>query len=201
MRYIKWGLVVVLLAGAVGFLNYYLPQRDIVQIVGTDIKRADGGTDPVTGAQISRDVRYINARTASGAPRVYRNEDTGWGWPPYGKFNSGDLTARAQGLAGTDTWVALSHYGWRVQLFDMFPNALKIRQVDGPDVSLVPWFNIVFLIGLAIVVLLIWGWWQRFRARRIDPVLEDIGDGVEAVGDHAEGLWKRMTRFLGGGRR
>jgi hypothetical protein len=133
---------------------------------------------------------------ANGSTQVYRNEDTRWGWPPYGKFSSGDMTARAQDLAGSGTWVALTHYGWRIQLFDMFPNAVRIRVVDGPDIRLIPWFNIVFLTLLAIVLLLIWRWWNRFHERRIEPVLEDIGDGVEAIGDTAEGVWGRIKRLF-----
>ncbi|MBL4852981.1 MAG: DUF1523 family protein [Robiginitomaculum sp.] len=32
----------------------------------------------------------------------------------------------------------MSHYGWRIKLLSMFPNAYKIREVSGPDVRLVP---------------------------------------------------------------
>jgi hypothetical protein len=62
--------LILLIVGAV-LLNYYLPDRDIVQIVGTEVKRidvesgapfwdrADIGT--VEGA--TRDVRFINLKT------------------------------------------------------------------------------------------------------------------------------------------
>jgi len=34
-------------------------------------------------------------------PRVFRNEDTGWGFPFYFKFNSADLQAVAQSIAAS----------------------------------------------------------------------------------------------------
>ena len=61
----------------------------------------------------------------------------------------------------------------------MFPNAYKIREVDGPDASLTPWFNIIFL---TILGLFAWGIYRRiqiFRQKRIDPVLEDMGESLE----------------------
>jgi hypothetical protein len=181
MRYVKWTVIFILVAGFGTFLHYNLPQRDIVQIVGTDTKRIDDGADPTTGAPLTRDVRFINARTDGGATRVYRNEDTRFGWPPYFKYDSGDITAEAQNLAGTGTWVAATHYGWRIRFLDMFPNVVKIRVVDGPDDTRFPWFNTIFLIALGLIILMIWRWWNRFHERRIEPVLEDIGDGVNIV--------------------
>lgn len=202
MRTARWVIFLVVLGVSGGFLHYYLPQRDIVRIVGTDTERIDAGTDAASGVERTRLVRFINAVDAGGATRVYRNEDTGWGWPPYGKFSSGDITARAQQLAQEpDTWVVIRHYGWRVQLFDMFPNVTGIRVVDGPETRLIPWFNIVFLTALAALILFLWLRWRRFRENRIEPVLDDIGDGVEAVGDRAEGLWDRIRRLFGGGGR
>jgi hypothetical protein len=201
MRNVRRVLIVILVVLVAAFLHYNLPQRDVVQVVGTDIKRMDAPDDPATGAQRGRDVRFINARTAQGATRVYRNEDTRFGWPPYGKFNSGDLAARAQSLARDgEGWVAIRHYGWRFEMFDMFPNAVGLRPVDGPDARLIPWFNIVFLTALGAALLWLWLRWLRFRERRIEPVLDDIGDGVEAMSDRAEGLWTRIRRLFGGGR-
>ncbi len=39
--------------------------------------------------------------------RVFRNEDAGWGWPPYLKFNSAVFTAESQEFATDQTkpWV------------------------------------------------------------------------------------------------
>lgn len=203
--------LLLFIVGAV-LLNYYLPDRDIVQIVGTEVKRidvesgapfwdrADIGT--VEGA--TRDVRFINAVTKSGRSRVYRNEDTGWGFPPYFKFDSGDLTADAQSLARQDdVWVAVRHYGWRIKMFSIFPNATSFKRVDGPDAFLIPWFNIVFIGLLLLIWFLIWRAIRRWKAKRIDPTLDavgdriedtarDVGDAVDAGSARVQSRWRKI---------
>lgn len=203
--------LLLFIVGAV-LLNYYLPDRDIVQIVGTEVKRidvesgapfwdrADIGT--VEGA--TRDVRFINATTKSGRSRVYRNEDTGWGFPPYFKFDSGDLTADAQSLARQDdVWVAVRHYGWRIKMFSIFPNATSFKRVDGPDAFLIPWFNIVFIGLLLLIWFLIWRAIRRWKAKRIDPTLDavgdriedtarDVGDAVDAGSARVQSRWRKI---------
>jgi len=196
MAYAKWGVIAAVLAAFVALLHWSLPQRDIVQIVGTDVKRED--VTRGDGEIMSRDVRFINARTEEGRPRVYRNEDTGWGFPFYFKFDTGDLTAEAQSLAKTDQWVAVTHYGWRIPLFSMFPNAVSLREVTGPAASFFPWFNVIFLTVLALALFAIYRRIQRFRRRRIDPVLEDIDESWDEMGDRASGLWQRVRRFFSG---
>ena len=190
MGYVKTGLIALIVLVVAGFLHFYLPQRDIVQIVGTDVIRRD--LQSPDGTTLSFDVRYINARTESGASREYRNEDTGWGFPFYFKFDSGKLAARAQSLAKDDSWVAVTHYGWRVTFLSLYPNAVKLKAVDGPDVRLIPWFNIVFLVVLAALLFAIWRRIQRFRENRIDPLIEDIDEGFDNASDRAGGLWRRM---------
>ncbi len=72
---------------------------------------------------------------------VYRNEDTGWIWPPYFKFDSSDLQAEAQANISTpenEQWVVMTHYGWRNRFFTIYPNAIGIRPVAGPDVRIIP---------------------------------------------------------------
>lgn len=193
MRYLKWLLwaLAVLLVGIVLlFVHYTLPARDIVQIVGTDVKRMDVGDsswfwaepDAGTNQSQTRDVRFINAVWPNGRPRVYRNEDTNWNWPPYFKFDSGNLVAQAQSLANQrDQWVAVTHYGWRVEFLSIFPNIISIKLVAGPDVFLIPWFNIVFFVIVALFVLVIWRVLRRFKTTNIDPVLEDLDDVIDDV--------------------
>ena len=87
---------------------------------------------------------------------VFRNEDTGWGWPPYFKFNSADITAEAQAFA-TDQgkpWVLAKYYGWRFTMFTMFPNVLDLKKVD-KDYTHIPVFNIVFFILLVTLILMV----------------------------------------------
>jgi len=84
---------------------------------------------------------------------VFRNEDTGWGWPPYLKFNSADLTAEAQAFASDQNkpWVLVKYYGWRIKIFSMFPNALNLKEVER-DYTHFPLFNILFFVVLIFLV-------------------------------------------------
>ena len=142
MRYIRWTFWIVLLALIGGFLHYNLPQRDIVRIVGTETRRVDIGENSLfwSRAEVgmanstSRDVFFIDAVFKNGSVTTYRNEDTGWGWPPYFKIDSYGLNARAKELTSTSAapvWVAVTHYGWRNQFFTIFPNAVSMRRVEG----------------------------------------------------------------------
>lgn len=218
MRIVKWTLILILAALVVGTFHYSLPSRDIVRIVGTDVKRMDVGDagwwwaepDAATQATATRDVRFINAFWPNGKPRVYRNEDTNWGYPPYLKFDSGNLTANAQGLVSTEAqpiWVVVTHYGWRIELLSMFPNAVGVRRAEGPGEALIPWFNIVFLGSLAALIFVTWRFLRRLRERHLDPVLDGIEDtisgavgaadaGADAARGHATGLYERWQRWL-----
>jgi hypothetical protein len=131
------------------FLHYNLPRTDVVQITGTDVKRIDR-SDPGQGIR-TRDVRFISTVTRDGKVKVFRNEDTGWGWPPYFKFDSADVTAEAQTLIENPEkpWVRVRYYGWRIKVFSLFPNAISLKIVD-KDYTHIPWFNIIFLTLLAV---------------------------------------------------
>ncbi|HUS53246.1 MAG TPA: DUF1523 family protein [Thermohalobaculum sp.] len=218
MRKVKWTFLTILAIALVGLFHYSLPSRDIVRIVGTDVKRMDVGTggwwwaepDASTSSAPTRDVRFINAFWPGGTPRVYRNEDTNWGYPPYLKFDSSNVTANGQGLVSTEAqpiWVVVTHYGWRIELLSMFPNAVKIRRATGPDETLVPWFNIVFLTALATLILATLNFLRKLRRRHVDPVIDDLEDrfssavdsadaGADAARDHATGLYDRLQRWL-----
>jgi hypothetical protein len=163
-------LVLVALAAA-AFLHKNLPRTAVVQITGTDVKRVDlsgnkaqkvqqAGKDATTG--LTSDVRYINTLTRTGKTKVFRNEDTGWGWPPYFKFDAADLTAQAQAFASAEEkpWVLVKYYGWRIHIFSMFPNAVSMKAVDR-DYAYLPLFNIVFFI-----VLIVAGYFIRRKYRQ-----------------------------------
>lgn len=208
MRYVKWtfwGLVWLLLAG---WLHYTLPQHDIVRITDTYSKRIDFGENSIfwatadvgtDGTSVNRDVFFIQAKRADDRIMVYRNEDTGWGWPPYFKFDTANLQAEAGDLKSTAAapqWAVVRHYGWRNEYLTIFPNGVEVWPVEGPDVRIIPWFNIVLLTFLAA---LIWGVrvrWIRFRMKRIDPVIEDVEEAFDAAGDSISGTTSRLGRFF-----
>lgn len=201
-------LIVFVLAGAV--LHYNLPQRDIVQIVGTDVKRIDikkgafgwGRPDAGTDQFDTRDVRFINAVRANGKPSVYRNEDTDWGWPPYFKFDTGNLTAECQKIAKEDeTWVAVRHYGWRIPIWSIYPNAVSVKRVDGPDTRLFPVFNILFLAVLALILFSIFRWVRGLKEKHVDPIGDKIEEAADKAGDEIEetraGIGRMFKKWFG----
>ncbi|AZL61108.1 DUF1523 family protein [Tabrizicola piscis] len=207
----KWGLriLAVLIVGL--FLHYTLPQRDIVRVVDTGNRITQIGAnwifysieDTGTGAETSttRDIRFIDAVFEDDSTvMVYRNEDTGWFWPPYFKWDSSTLQAEATNLRSTrdaPKWVAITHYGWRIPLLSAFPNAVKITPVEGPDVTLIPWVNILLLTFIAFLVVMARRMWLQFRERMVDPTLADVGETFDAVGDRAEAARKEARGFFG----
>jgi len=208
---IKWGIRIVLLLIVGLFLHYTMPQRDVVQIINTYNKNTpiganwmfysieDTGTGVETTATI-RDIRFIDAVYADGDVMVYRNEDTGWFWPPYFKWDSSTLQAEATNLKSDKAnpqWVAVTHYGWRMPIFSIFPNAVKITPVDGPDVRLIPWVNILLLAFLAFVILMIRKMWLQFRERMVDPALADVGETFDAAGERVDAARKEARGFFG----
>ena len=209
---IKWAIRIVLLLIVAAFLHYTLPQRDIVQITNTYNRITQiGGNwmfysieDTGTGAETtttSRDIRYIDAVFPDGETvMVYRNEDTGWLWPPYFKWNSSTLQGEATNLKSDKAnpqWVAITHYGWRMPMFSIFPNAVRITKVDGPDVRLIPWVNIIILALLAFLLLMIRKMWLQFRERMVDPALVEVSVKTDAMGDRAEAARKGARGFFG----
>jgi len=189
MAIIKWVFWIVFWVLVGAFFHYTLPQTDIVRVVNTYEERQDlndwtrifwSVPDDQSEGLINRDVQFIQAVRANGKPMVYRNEDTGWRWPPYFKFDTANLYTEANDAISTKAepeWVAVKHYGWRNEFFSIFPNAVSIRPVEGPDASKgIPFLNIFILTLFFAIVYAIWVRWRRFRQKRIDPTLEAIED-------------------------
>ncbi|PKP73858.1 MAG: DUF1523 domain-containing protein [Alphaproteobacteria bacterium HGW-Alphaproteobacteria-6] len=216
-RKIKWGLAIAALTVVVLFLHYTLPQHDIVRITNTynrlttiganwmfyaasDVGTAESGE--------TRDIRFIEAVRPNGKVIVYRNEDTGWVWPPYFKYDSSNLQAEGTNLKSTEEapkWVSVTHYGWRIPWFSTYPNAVAMRAVAGPDATSFPWLNTVILTLLALAVFMLRRMWLQFRERAIDPMLSDAGEAWDSVEDRADqaagrarGLWSRLRHRLAG---
>lgn len=209
---IKWGIRIFLVLIAVAFLHYTLPQHDIVRITNTYNKVTPIGAnrmfysieDSGTGAETTstnRDIRFIDAVFPDGqSVMVYRNEDTGWVWPPYFKYDSSTLQAEATNLKSDKDqpqWVSVTHYGWRLPIFSIFPNAVAVKPVDGPDVTIVPWVNIIILSFLAFILFMIRRMWLQFRERTIDPALDDVAETWDEVEDRADQAAQQAKGFFG----
>lgn len=198
MRWPRIILLLIVLSFLGAFAHYTMPQRDIVRITDTDIIRTDfSGWNRIFyaqgdsgGAQTeNRDLRIMNTVRSNGRDLVFRNEDTGFGWPPYFKLDSADLHAEASRLAREqgDQWFAITHYGWRSNVLSIYPNAISITPVAGPDVRLVPWLNIFILLVMAVALFMIWRIWERFEDRVIAPIT-----------DGAAVRWAKLKDRLGG---
>lgn len=172
MKWIKWGVIGVILvavSGAAIGLYYVLPKHDVVAITGVEVKRVDD--DGVISAENladgpTRDVYFINTEDpTSKAVMVYRNEDTGWSFPWYYKFDSADVQAKAQGYSRSAEQLALiRYYGWRIKIFSVFPNITHIEATSSREEPF-PWFNTIFL-SVSTLLLLFAGFFLRHRFRR-----------------------------------
>lgn len=190
MFYLKWGLLGLFWILLVAFLHYTLPQIDVVRLTDTYERRVHPGTNALFWSNAAtgddpnadgRDVFFIRSVDKGNEPVIYRNEDTGMGWPPYFKFDTSNVQAVAENIGSTQSaenpqWVAVHHYGWRIELVSIYPNAISVKKVDGPDVRLFPWFNLVLIIFLILIPVLLWAIrarWNRFWRERATRRAED----------------------------
>ena len=196
LKWIFWGFVLVVLGL---FLNYNLPQHDIVRIAEVSNRVTPLGSfnryfyaSPDSGSPNTNapDIRFIEAIYPDGSPIVFRNEDTGF-WPPYLKFDSSNLSTEASNYKSTaekPQWVSVTHYGWRIAFESIYPNAVNIKPVEGPYVRIIPWVNIVILILLAGAIFMARRMWLQFWERMVDPAVAS----VEEAGDKARGFFGRL---------
>lgn len=213
LRYVKWAIYALLILIVGAFLHYTLPQHDVVRVVGTYTERQDLGDwtrifwaqpDDQSGTLTNRDVQFIQAVEPGGQQRVYRNEDTGWNWPPYFKFDTANLQTEAVDAvssAADPKWYVIRHYGWRNELLSTFPNAVSMWPATGPDETVIPWINIVILLVIALILFMIRRMWLQFRERAIDPALNRAGESWDQASGRAEMAGKRAKGWFDSWRR
>ena len=214
MARVKFVFRLLVLAGVAMFLHYVLPQHDVVKVTSTEVIRTDLGYfnriffasgDSGSATPDTRDLRLINTQKQNtyilgfiqrdtSRVMVYRNEDTGWIWPPYFKFNYADLQAEAANLTRGDAWVVVTHYGWRNRWLSIYPNAVGLRVVDSPDVTIIPWFNIAFFVFLLIAVVFLRAMWRQLWERAVDPVIDAATHHMDAA---QADLAERRGRWFG----
>lgn len=154
----------VLFAG----INFVTPSYEITRISSGEVKRMDKDgfitkSNPADGAV--RDVYFINTQNPNkNEPKVYRNEDTGWGFPFYFKFDSANIQAKALDLVSDNKLVELRYYGWRLTMLSEFPNVTDIRVVEENESASHPILAYILyvlgLISLLIFVQLVRGWFD-----------------------------------------
>jgi membrane protein insertase Oxa1/YidC/SpoIIIJ len=179
MHYLKVAMGVLLGVVVFLFLDYALPSKNTVRITNTynrltsvtasnAIFYASDNTGTVENAAGQRDVRFIETVRPNGKVFVYRNEDTGWIWPPYFKYDSANLQAEATNLqSGRDNpqWVSVTAYGWRMAFLSTYPNAVSIDTLAGPDERPRNWAASIVCIVLLLLLALIWRMWAQFQER------------------------------------
>lgn len=172
MKWLK-GIIlgaILLAVGAVALgLFYFLPQHDVVMVTGVEVKRVDhngviNAENPADGP--TRDVYFINTEDpTSKAVMVYRNEDTGWSFPWYYKFDSADVQAKAQGYSRNAEQLALiRYYGWRIKILSVFPNITHVEATNTREEPF-PWFNTIFF-SVSTLLILFAGFFLRRRFKR-----------------------------------
>ncbi|MBI6552723.1 DUF1523 family protein [Pseudomonas veronii] len=179
MKWIKGvivGAFLLVITGAGLGLFYVLPQYDVVAITGVEVKRVDddgviNAENPADGP--TRDVYFINTEhPTSKVVKVYRNDDTGWSFPWYFKFDSADVQAKAQGYSRDAQQLALiRYYGWRIQILSVFPNITDIEATNSREEPF-PWFNTIFLsVGTLLILFVVFFLRRRFKRKTRGEVL------------------------------
>lgn len=174
-KIIKYFLLIVVLAfHAVLFagINFVTPSYEITRISSGEVKRMDKDgfitkANPADGTV--RDVYFINTQNPNkDEPKVYRNEDTGWRFPFYFKFDSANVQAKALDFVSDNKLVELQYYGWRITMLSEFPNVTDIRSVnegEAPSHPILAYILYVLgLITLLVSVQLIRGWFDSEKA-------------------------------------
>lgn len=154
-RSLMWALFAVVFLFGLAGLAYDLPRSEKVRITNTDIKRSDKRLKD--GTTKTNDVRYVYAETIDdGTALAFRNEDTGFSWPPYFKFDSGDITAAASKWMAEDPHpiVLVTYYGVRSNILSVYPNILSIKKVSA-DYERTPLLNVlVYIAYIALFIFL-----------------------------------------------
>ena len=186
-RNVMLGLFVAFSLAGSYFLHYLLPRYMVTEISGADSKRAEGiplGEATVTSK--GNDIYFIYIVNEDGSSGVLRNEDTGWGIPPYFKFDAADLQAKAQGIKGKK--VQIGYYGWRNRLLGIFPNTLSIREARADDPQTSWTRNGVFTLWWALIIIL----FPRYYALFMRSAGEARFTEGSAEEKHSGGLLRRL---------
>lgn len=176
--YLAIALKVLFAVAIFAFLDYALPSRQTVRVTNTYNKITEVGSNAMFYASENtgtvergagmRDIWFIDTVLPNGKVRVFRNEDTGLVWPPYFKYDSSNLHAQATGAispAEAPQWYSLTSYGWRSTLLSIYPNAISLKLVSGPDERPLNWPALLVLTLIGAGLLLVGRIWAHLRGR------------------------------------
>ena len=210
MRYFWTVLGVIFGISVFLFLDYTLPSKQTVRITNTYNRMTDIGanrlfyaspdTGTVQNAAGQRDIRFIDTVRPNGRVYVYRNEDTGWIWPPFFKYDSTNLQSEATNLisnAARPEWVSVTSYGWRISWLSIYPNAVSVRPVAAPDVHPFNWAAQIILLVLGFMLFLLWRMWNQFRERTIDPARKSVDEAWDRLDASADAARDQISETAG----
>ncbi|WRE98597.1 DUF1523 family protein [Helicobacter pylori] len=125
-------------------VSYCMPHYSAAVISGVEVKRMNENENTPNNKEVktlARDVYFVQTYDPKDqkSVTVYRNEDTRFGFPFYFKFNSADISALAQSLVNQQ--VEVQYYGWRINLFNMFPNVIFLKPLKENDEMSKPIFS------------------------------------------------------------
>ena len=168
---IKYFLILVLLSlhiVLIGAVNYSMPSYETTQVTGLETRRMDkdgviSKSNPADGEV--RDVFFIFTEEPDTKKiMVYRNEDTGWGLPPYFKFDSANVQAKAQAFSNDKQLVQIKYYGWRITWMNEFRNVVSIKPLEEGDKPSKPWVSYIlyalFALTFVLSVQMVRGWFD-----------------------------------------
>ena len=171
---IKYFLILVMLSlhiVLIGATNYAMPSYETTVVTGMEVRRMDkdgliSAKNPADGEV--RDVYFLfTEQPESKKVMVYRNEDTGWGLPPYFKFGSADIQAKAQAFANEKQLVEIKYYGWRVNWLNEFRNIVSINPLAEGETNSNPWFSYIlyafFALTFFLSVQFVRGWFDSSK--------------------------------------
>lgn len=157
-------------------LHYAIPRVSTAQIVGVEVKRVDAETG-------TRDVYLIQAQDPeTQRVRVFRNEDA----LLYLKLSSADLQARATALSRGEELrtAAIRHYGWRIPVLSVFPNALSLKEVEpGYRHRPVLWPLMLVTLGVGAGFVT----WRLRKRKKVAGPAFSAGSGPDRSGTRAPG--------------
>ncbi|GAA7485034.1 DUF1523 family protein [Helicobacter pylori] len=124
-------------------VSYCMPHYSAAVISGVEVKRMNENENTPNNEvkTLARDVYFVQTYDPKDkkSVTVYRNEDTRFSFPFYFKFNSADISALAQSLVNQQ--VEVQYYGWRINLFNMFPNVIFLKPLKESDEMSKPVFS------------------------------------------------------------
>lgn len=216
MKYLRLAFFIITLPVFFIFVDYVLPHKEVLRVTDSYSRITEIGMnrlfyaqeDIVAGANgvpdNKRDVRFIATITPSGKVKVFRNEDTGWVYPPYFKYDSATLQGQFSSLVSGEEntkWVMVTSYGWRIPWMSIFPNAVGVSRVSGPDVSTVSIPALLVLFLMFVLVLFLNRAYVRFINRSVDPMIADFDARADAfradVSEAADRKTKGFRDWLG----